>query len=55
MKTYTMEELSQKVKKIIDLHSHMNTAWPKLDEQNLHVAIMAGIQDAYVDGQKVKS
>jgi hypothetical protein len=24
MKTYTIEELSQKVKKILDLHAHMN-------------------------------
>jgi len=51
MKTLSIEQLSQMAKKVTDLYSKMNTAWPKTDEQNLNVAIMAGLQDAYIKGQ----
>ncbi|NQV40937.1 MAG: hypothetical protein HQ506_01170 [Candidatus Marinimicrobia bacterium] len=50
-----IDELSKMAKKVTDLYVKMNSAWPNIEEQNLKVAIMAGLQDAYIKGQKTET
>lgn len=51
-----LEHLRQQAEKIVNLSSHMNTAFPYgNDAEHLLLCIMAGLQDAYVSGMTSKT
>ena len=46
-----IEQLRTQAEKVVNLSSHMNTAFPYgHDNEHLILCIMAGLKDAYVSG-----